>query len=245
MSATSLPNESLVILYLSWLAILFVAVFAIFIVIKAQQRILKKQEQQFKQMLEALEAERMRIGKNLHDEISVLISAAQLKASAADMKELLEQIGHTARTAAHRLMPLQLKNTGLHQTLSNMVAQYTQTGSLALVLHNNRPDYNFSLGASIELYRIISELLNNAMRHAKASEINISLYFAGETLNIEVEDNGCGMDLNSQNFKKGLGWNNISSRTKLLNGRHSIESTAGKGCKVLLQFPLQQLAHHG
>ena len=99
--------------------------------------------------------------------------------------------------------------------------------------YKTRLTYEFE----IEIYRIIQELVTNAIKHAKAQEIVIQFITDGDNLNIIVEDDGVGFDP-AKIKSNGLGLANIYERTKKLNGRFSIDSAIGNGTTIIFDIPL-------
>ena len=91
----------------------------------------------------------------------------------------------------------------------------------------------------VTIYRIVQEQLNNVLKHAQASSVNIQLNTAGDHVNLLIEDNGKGFDTNAQ--RKGIGITNIISRAELFNGKVKIDSSPGNGCR--LEVILDTKAH--
>jgi signal transduction histidine kinase len=88
----------------------------------------------------------------------------------------------------------------------------------------------------IIIYRIVQELLNNIMKHAAATEVMVQLVKEENRLSIIVEDNGKGFDSAILNDNKGAGLTSIQSRVNYLKGRLDINSEAGKGTLVNIEF---------
>jgi len=87
------------------------------------------------------------------------------------------------------------------------------------------------------LFRIIQEQLNNIIKHAEASAILIRLITDEGQLMLVIADNGKGFDTSIN--KKGLGINNIISRTELFNGKVQVDTSPGEGCTMIITVPLQ------
>jgi signal transduction histidine kinase len=88
----------------------------------------------------------------------------------------------------------------------------------------------------IVLYRIIQEQITNILKHAKASEVVITLKKAVRKLSLTVSDNGIGFKLSDA--RKGIGLNNIKNRTEIYNGQVSITSSPGSGCSLKIIFEI-------
>ena len=90
----------------------------------------------------------------------------------------------------------------------------------------------------ISLYRVIQELMNNILKHAKATEVTIQLNKVDTNLNIVVEDNGIGFDVAEALKKGGMGLRSIETRVKQLNGTISIDSGKGRGTTSIIDIPI-------
>ena len=90
----------------------------------------------------------------------------------------------------------------------------------------------------LTIFRIIQETTNNALKHAKATTVHISLVKVRNNIQITIEDNGVGFDLHS--VKKGGGLKNIRNRAYLLNGTYTIDTAPGKGCRIIIKFPINK-----
>jgi len=88
------------------------------------------------------------------------------------------------------------------------------------------------------LYTIVQELVNNILKHSKATEVTIQLNKVDNNLNIIVEDNGVGFDVASARLKNGMGLMNQEIRIDKLNGTISIDSGKGKGTTTIINIPV-------
>jgi signal transduction histidine kinase len=88
----------------------------------------------------------------------------------------------------------------------------------------------------IASYRIVQELVNNAMKHSEASEISVQLVCEVERLSITVQDNGKGMDIIATGQSKGKGLANIRSRVTSFGGHFDLSSEHGKGTEANIEF---------
>jgi two-component system NarL family sensor kinase len=87
----------------------------------------------------------------------------------------------------------------------------------------------------VVLYRIIQELVNNALKHASASQILVIIQQSGENLFVTVEDDGKGFDTTKPNTKNGAGLTNVKARADFLNASFDIQSTPGSGTTVTVE----------
>ncbi len=196
------------------------------------------------------EAERTRIAQDLHDSLGGSLSTLKLQYDALqlDHNELTEDKSYNklmnmiddacteVRDIARNLKPIALEKLGLTAALKDLINRYSIRDVMEISLHTHQIDGVLSKEAKLHVYRIIQELLNNAIKHAEASEIHVQLNKIEETLLIMVEDNGNGFD--HQNAKQGLGLGNLQSRVNVLRGEMEIDSSPDKGTSVTVHIPL-------
>lgn len=203
-----------------------------------EQRILRN-------TIETEERERQRFSEDLHDGLGPLLSTAKiyLELIAARLEkpteqqefikmadDLLQESIKSTREIANNLAPNLLNDFGLTEALSVYVDKINKmnTISVALEIGENFPD--LPKQTEVALYRIISELLNNTLKHASASKIQIELLNKQDQLEINYADNGIGCDIKKMILSpsKGLGLSNITSRVKSINGHCSFKSVPGQ-----------------
>ena len=88
----------------------------------------------------------------------------------------------------------------------------------------------------LTIYRIVQEQLNNTIKYSSANNVYISLEQINHSLQLIIEDDGVGFDTSSHT--NGVGLRNINTRTEIHNGSMKLESKPGKGCKLIIVFPL-------
>ena len=91
---------------------------------------------------------------------------------------------------------------------------------------------------SLNIFRIVQEQLNNIIKHSKATAVNIILLQTRDTLMLSVKDNGIGFDISKKHG--GIGINNIISRAKIFKGAANFISEPGKGCTLIVSFPISK-----
>jgi two-component system, NarL family, sensor kinase len=148
---------------------------------------------------------------------------------------LLDTSIRELRHVAHNLMPETLFRYGLRQTLSDFCEGIGNKG-LKVIFSFYGVDKRYNEKLEIASYRIIQELVNNAMKHAEASEINVQLVSEEERLSITVQDNGKGIDLKTSGESSGKGLANIRSRVASFGGHFDLSSEHGKGTEAIIEF---------
>lgn len=207
-----------------------------------------------KAVLKGEEQERARLAKDLHDGLSGMLSG--IKYSLQDMKgnlimteenqrafersmDMLDSSIQEMRRVAHNMMPEVLVRYGLDAALRDYIAEINKAGIIKVVYQSMAMEHReIEKSSAIAIYRIVQELLNNIIKHAKATEALVQLLSENERLVVNVEDNGKGFDTKMSEEKGGMGWRNIRSRVELLNGKIDLQSSSDHGTSVNIEFGL-------
>ena len=198
------------------------------------------------------EKERRRFSKDLHDGLGPLLSSVKMSVSALSkmnidnsQKEIIENADYVIEEAikslkeiSNNLSPHILNNFGVARAVNNFINKLTLPPYLKIRFDSNIRGTRYSNNIEAILYRVICELVNNAIKHADPSQIDISLNQTGSEISLVVEDNGKGFDtaILEEGNKQGMGLSNISSRISSLKGTMNIESISGKGTKVSINI---------
>ncbi|MGB5435934.1 MAG: sensor histidine kinase, partial [Maribacter sp.] len=217
---------------------------------KNQQILTLKREQQVKtleSLMEGEEKERYRIAKDLHDGVNGDLSAIKYKLTAMvdhnatvvnEVVEMLDRSSAQVRAISHNLVPPALEKFNLVAALEDYTITMNDIHDPEIGFQHLGDPLNLSKNNEIVMYRIVQELVNNSVKHAKASEINIQLSHREASLQITVEDNGKGFDRNKKGG--GIGLQNIESRVAYLNGHMDFVSNE-KGTSYTVEIDLKKL----
>lgn len=219
---------------------------------RLQQEIINQQQLSTKAVLAAEEKERIRIAKDLHDGVGQMMSVAKMNLSAIH-DEVLSSTGNQAkldkvidlvdksckevRHISHNMMPVALEKAGIAAAIREFIENIDNR---LLTIHfytegtDERPDPN----VETVLYRIIQECVNNVLKHASASHLDISLIKDDEGFSATIEDNGKGFDDKQAGNHEGIGLKNIKTRIEYLKGSIEWNSSPGKGTLVALHVPV-------
>lgn len=139
------------------------------------------------------------------------------------------------RLVAYNLLPETLFGCGLKQTISDFCEVVGTTGmKVNFAFFGVEKRYDEKL--EIATYRIVQELVNNAMKHARASEISVQIVSEEKRLSVTVQDNGTGMDAKTAEQSSGKGLANIRSKVASFGGRFDLSSEDGKGTEANIEF---------
>ena len=209
-----------------------------------------------RQILDASESERQRIGQDLHDSMggrlagTALMSKALAQSLAAKglpeaalAEEIVQCVNEAiseTRSVARGLCPVEVGEFGLISGLREFAADTQKMfGVQCLFRTSGDPVVPNESGAS-HLFRIAQEAVNNAIRHGKAREITITLTQAADRLCLEIRDNGTGM-ISNGNAGTGLGLRTMRYRTELIRGQFEVKPADAGGTVVTCSVPVQSL----
>jgi len=199
-------------------------------------------------VMEGEEAERSRLAGDLHNGLGGLLSGIKINLSA--MKEnavithenisafnhaisLLDTSITELRRIAHNLMPETLNHYGLKTAIEDFCTQVAPGGAPEIGLQFFGENFRFTKELELTIYRIIQELVNNALKHAEATQINVEVISEPERLFARVSDNGKGFDVSGKDTeRKGKGLDNLRDRVVALNGRFDVWSRPGQGTEI-------------
>ncbi len=216
----------------------------------AEQQI--KQLEQEKELIAARsalgaeKAEREMFARDLHDGVGAMLSVVKnnmnimksysfIENKEADyFNKALDGLDKSIvelRRVAHHIMPAILVDNGLVAALNDFCRAIPE-----VEFHFTEPENRFDAEKELVLYRCAYELVNNALRHAKATHIDVHLNVDEKTVYLSVVDDGCGFDL--QTVSPGMGINNMRTRLLVFGGRIDFYSEPGKSTEVNIELDL-------
>ena len=204
---------------------------------------------------DAKEQERLRIAREVHDEIGGLLTA--IKMDLAWMKErlpkskkiltdktttienLVDKAMTAARNLAHSLRPGYLDSFGIVAAIEMEAGEFEQrTGIKCLLSHNDEElEIDLHPDASIALFRIFQESLTNIMKHAQATEVRIMIQNSPQSIELTISDNGRGFSQDARLKPRSFGLRGIQERVAHFGGQVSFSSAPGQGTTVSVIVP--------
>ncbi len=193
--------------------------------------------------------ERKYIAQTLHDSVSALLSSANMhlqvvkKKSNQPIEELeksqriIDEASDKVRDLSHKLISAVLIKFGIETAIQDLCEKYSND-ALHFSFYTNTRIPRLEQDLEIKIFNIIQEIINNIIKHSKATSTNIKVNFTNQNLQIEIEDNGIGFDTLNTNLKSGVGLDLIQSRIKSLNGEIRISSAKNKGTKININLPV-------
>jgi len=201
------------------------------------------------------EKERSRLAKDLHDGLGALLSTIKLylnmiisdelnkneiQPTLAQIFELITMAIRTTKEISANIKPAMLLEAGLVKSVENFCHKLNQTGLICIDFNAERLNYSLDENTQIILFRIINELINNTLKHAKAQNAGIILFSNYNRLNLIYTDNGCGFDIDAAmaKYSGSMGLANIQNRLKSIQGKCLFDSKIGQGMKAEIELLL-------
>ena len=153
-------------------------------------------------------------------------------------QEIILEAAEKVRDLSHTLVSSILLKFGLEYALKDIAKKYSNT---ELSFHTEFTNVSrYSQEFEIKIYNVIHELINNILKHSKASNAYIVIEDKNDFLSILIEDDGIGFNYKYSNEKTGLGLNQIEARIQMMNGNFLIESSENRGAKITISVPVQK-----
>jgi len=198
------------------------------------------------QLLTAHEDERRRIARELHDDLTQRLARLSVDAfhvernagaGASQMRRDLVRLSEDVHAMSYRLHPAVLDDLGLVEALRAECYRLARNRDLRVEVNADDVPGTMPNEASLCLFRVAQEALNNAVRHGGANAITVLLSPRDSGLQLAVSDNGSGFDPERSRKRASLGLASMRERVRLLHGQLDIESTRGRGTTVVAWVP--------
>lgn len=257
-------NAEIILIYLiGTFAMVVLAGAIFFFFVSYQKRLLKKeleiniiksrqQEEILKNTILSQEKERKRIAQDLHDEVGAMLSVVKLNVSlferksdnpkskklANETKSYIDDVILQVRRISRALLPPSLERLGLAVAVEELVDWVNKSGAIQVNYWCSPMVMRLDNKKELAVFRIIQELVNNAIKHSNASTVFVKLRYSASGLGVSISDNGKGFDAEKM-VKTGLGLRNLESRSQILDAKMRINSFPGKGTTAILFLTTQ------
>ena len=211
---------------------------------------IRHQQELLRSTIGAQEQERQRIANDLHDELGAMLSMARMQikqlqkqqsllgnTSLENLQEIVETSLASTKRICYQLMPPQLERYGLETSLEALAEQINavEKTQAFITISDNFP--RFSNAIELGLYRIVSELANNTLKHSGASELRVDVSTSADEITCRYRDNGIGIKPGANS--KGLGMRSLHARAEALGGSFVVSgNTPGFNCIVRIPIKL-------
>ena len=213
-------------------------------------------------MLEAQELERQRIARDLHDStvqnltncvhkleyISKIIDTdpERSKMELIMLEKNTRTVINEMREIIYNLRPMSFEDIGIDVTIERELIRLENIGNIKInYTVNGKADDNIKPVISLTIFRIVQEACNNAIKHSKASSIDVVLNYNSNNIELSISDDGVGFDLdlydnnNPDDINSGFGLSMMKEIVFLLSGKFNIESSRNKGTIINVVVPLK------
>jgi signal transduction histidine kinase len=201
--------------------------------------------------LEIQEQTLQNISREIHDNIGQKLTLAKLHLNTVsfdDKEKTVTQVNDSINIIGEAINDLSdlshsmsseiILNNGLIKALEYEESQLKRSGLYKIQFTTTGNQVYLDSSTELVLFRIVQEVLNNIIKHASASTIQMHVHYNEADLSIEINDNGKGFNL-AENIK-GTGLQNIKKRTALLNGNLQISSNENMGTEIKIKIPLYE-----
>jgi PAS domain S-box-containing protein len=210
-----------------------------------------------REILEIGERERLRIGQDLHDDLCQQLAGiacmgrvlqqrllahgghADAAGDAREIVQMVQRANQRARDLARGLQPVGLEGRGLIAAMQELCASIRGAFRVACAFHEKDAAGAVDEATGIQLYRIAQEAISNAIRHGRATALDVGLMAAGDRLLLTIEDNGVGIP--EPLPRHGMGLSTMNYRAKLIGGSLVIAHGDVGGTIVTCSVPLKNL----
>ncbi len=208
-----------------------------------------------RRLVEAQEAERARIARDLHDDVNQRIALAatdienlkqnppastvELQHRLAEVWQQLIAVSNGVQSISHQLHSPQLEYLGIVAAIRTLCREFSARTNVEINFITENVPNNVPHDVSLCLFRIVQEALQNATKHSQVRHFEVALSSSGNQLHLTVSDRGIGFDAHKPTPQTGLGLISMRERVRLVNGTISIESKPMGGTTIHVRVPIE------
>lgn len=228
------------------LSILFV--FFVMVISRYQKRRAELYTQKIRAQTSWLEKEKERISTDLHDDLGVSLSAIKFQLQMLELQDehqnriienaekYIDEAMEKLREISYNMTPRILKDEGLKEAINDLIDVPASLKKIRVVFTYSADYIDDDVG--LHIYRIIAEIFANILRHAKATEVLLSVLKTNNVVVLNIKDNGIGFNHREVLKKRGQGLQNIRHRIDMLGGKVDVNTLPGKGVNYFIKIPL-------
>ena len=204
-------------------------------------------------MADALEDERLRMARDLHDDLGQLLSALKLEVAGlakvvsgpgtaeriAAMNALINDTIVAVRRISNHLRPLLLDDLGLNSAVESLARTAAERMGIEITVRHDEQDPPVQPSMATALYRMVQEALTNVARHARATDARVDLRVQGTEVVLVLEDNGIGLPGDALQREGAWGLRGLRERVAMFGGSLNLENAPGSGARLTIRLPLE------
>ena len=206
-----------------------------------------------RKLIESQEQERVRIGRELHDDIGqrlalLAVEIQQLQQDSVTLPEVLSRMGELQKqtteiatdvqSLSHELHTSKLEYLGLAVAMRSFCREFGEVQKIEIDFQSHDLASPPPADISLCLYRVLQEALHNSAKHSGEQHLEVQLWGTSDQIHLTVRDSGVGFDSEAAKESRGLGLISMQERVKLVNGTLSIESQPQRGTTICARVPL-------
>jgi len=251
-------NSIILVFFIGTLGMILLALSIFFFFVTYQKRMLKKQlelnetqarqrEEIIRNTIQSQENERKRIARDLHDEVGAMLSVVKLnvgriekksedakaKVLASQTKQYLDEVITQVRRISRALLPPSLEKLGIFFAIEELSNWVNKAEQIKIECWKSGEQFRFEPEKELAVFRIVQELLNNAIKYSEGDLIKINTRFNNQIVMVSVTDNGKGFNI-AEKQNSGLGLKNLESRSRLIGAKFKLKSKPGKGTNAII-----------
>jgi PAS domain S-box-containing protein len=208
-----------------------------------------------RRFIEAQEAERCRIARELHDDVGQSLSVLNLRiadtsarmadllgTSIPDFSQLSANVAEISRkisSISHELHSREFDLLGLAKAVKLVCGKWAKRQAISIDLRCDQIPDDIDRVSGISFFRIIQEALHNIEKHSGASHVEVRLTHSGNDLTLSIIDDGHGFDLGRAQVSSGLGLISMRERMEIIGGDFEVASEPGKGTRIRAHAPIK------
>lgn len=220
---------------------------------RLQQAVFEQQEMAAKAVMDAEEKERIRIARDLHDGVGQMMSAVKMNLSSiastlrfdgenhhAKFSKIVSMVDESCkevRQVSHNMMPNVMTKTSFEDALRTFL-DHLDSDKIQVHLFTDGLKATHNKNVESVLYRVIQECVNNTIKHADATQLDITIIQDDKTISGTIEDNGKGFNIEAAEANGGIGVSNIKRRIEFLKGDIEWNTSPGNGVCVSFSVPI-------
>jgi len=206
-----------------------------------------------RRMMNAQEAERTRISRELHDDIGQSLAILKIQMLRAGqpssdypekvhpgLKELVGRVDaiiDSVNRLSHDLHSSALELLGLAAAVENHCLECSEQLSIPIQCHCDKVAEKLESAIAVAFLRVVQEAIHNAMKHSRATGVLVRLSSSDRDLRLEISDDGIGFDIEATRLTAGLGLISMRERIHLIGGEFDIFSSPGRGTRIMARAP--------
>jgi two-component system, NarL family, sensor kinase len=237
------------VVYIASIIVATVIIFFVISIVLQQRKVSKWQQARIAAEINTLESERKRIAGDLHDELGPMLSAIKLQINHLEPNDesetaalekssvQIDTIMQRFREISYDLLPNTLVRKGFIKATKEVVGKLESLNPLKIVFETD--DFSLAATNEVNLYRIVQEIIQNTIKHSRATCLNIRIQKKGKSILLHTKDDGIGFNYSEKSLQsKGIGLLSLQSRAQLLGGQLIVDTHPGAGTSFQLEIPI-------